>query len=106
MMAPTRPGRDDSESAVARLSCRVIGQVQGVGFRWFVRERARRLGVAGTVANVSDGSVVVHAEGTATALVALRALLCEGPPGARVDRLDEESLPMPGLLPDPFRILR
>jgi acylphosphatase len=89
----------------ARLSCRVVGHVQGVGFRWFVRERARRLGLTGSVSNASDGSVLVHAGGTPTALDALRALLCEGPPGARVDQLDVLS-PTPDPLPDPFQVLR
>lgn len=96
---------EPSAEAMSRRSWRVIGAVQGVGFRWFVRERARRLGVSGTVANLPDGSVLVHARGTPTALDTLRALLCEGPPGARVDRLDA-STPAPGLLPDPFQILR
>jgi len=90
---------------MSRFSCRVIGQVQGVGFRWFVRERARRLGVTGSVTNLPDGSVLVHAGGTPTALAALRALLGEGPPGARVDQL-EVAAPTPDLLPDPFQILR
>jgi acylphosphatase len=96
---------DHSAFAGARLSCRAVGLVQGVGFRWFVRERARRLGIAGTVANAADGSVVVHAEGTPTALTSLRALLCEGPPGARVDRL-EELAPPSDPLSIPFQILR
>lgn len=96
---------DSSAASRSRLSCRVIGTVQGVGFRWFVRERARRLGVAGSVTNLADGSILVHAGGTPAALAALRALLCEGPLGACVDRLDETP-PPPDLLPTPFRILR
>jgi len=89
----------------ARHAFVVTGRVQGVGFRWFVRERARRLGLAGTVANLADGRVAVHVEGTPAALAALEALLCEGPPGARVVSV-EETTPPPGTLPLPFRILR
>ncbi len=72
-----------------RLSCVVHGQVQGVGFRWFVRENARRLDVFGTVQNRADGSVEVHASGAETSLARLRTLLFEGPPGAVVERLDD-----------------
>lgn len=89
----------------SRLYCTVYGQVQGVGFRWFVRDRARRLGLRGTVQNRADGAVVVHAEGPATSLAALRALLYDGPPGAVVERVEEEAaLTIP--LPESFTILR
>jgi acylphosphatase len=88
-----------------RLAVRVHGRVQGVGFRWFVRERARRLGLDGTVRNVPDGSVAIEAGGSPTALAALRALLFEGPSGALVDRV-EEVPPALDPLPAPFQILR
>ena len=51
------------------------GRVQGVGFRWFVREAARRLDVAGWVRNRPDGSVEVEAEGTEAAIQSLRGAL-------------------------------
>jgi acylphosphatase len=89
----------------SRFCCRVHGTVQGVGFRWFVRDHARRMGLRGTVANLPDGAVEVHAEGPVTSLAALRALLFEGPPGAAVVLVDERPSP-PGALPDPFTILR
>lgn len=68
---------------------RVEGRVQGVGFRWFVREAAAALGLSGWVRNTADGSVEVLAAGQPSALSALRARLVEGPPHARVDRLVE-----------------
>ncbi len=88
-----------------RLACRVHGRVQGVGFRWFVRDRARRLGLTGTVRNNADGTVDVQAAGAHTALAALRAILYDGPPGAEVERVEELT---PGIdpLPDSFTILR
>ena len=51
-------------SATDRLEAIVRGRVQGVGYRYFVLDRALDLGVSGWVANESDGSVRCRAEGT------------------------------------------
>ena len=40
-----------------RLSFRIYGKVQGVGYRWFVKEAAENAGVSGWVRNTLDGSV-------------------------------------------------
>lgn len=69
---------------------RVHGKVQGVGFRWWARALAMRLGVTGTVRNLADGSVEVRARGSEQLLARLRAELREGPPVASVTRVDEE----------------
>jgi acylphosphatase len=69
-----------------------MGRVQGVGFRWFVRQEARELGLAGRVRNLPDGSVEVVAMGEPSALACLRDRLREGPPGARVQRIEEQEL--------------
>jgi acylphosphatase len=74
---------------VSRLHVLVTGLVQGVGFRWFVRETGRRLDLAGWVANRPEGSVEVMAEGEPAAIAALRAAVREGPGGARVESLDD-----------------
>jgi acylphosphatase len=73
---------------VAEAGYRVTGRVQGVGFRWWTRSLAVRLGVTGTVRNLSDGTVAVHARGTDDQLRQLEAHLREGPPGARVSSVD------------------
>jgi acylphosphatase len=67
----------------------VRGRVQGVGFRWWARSRARELGIAGSVRNAEDGSVEVLARGSPEQLAALRDLLGGGPPAAAVTAVDE-----------------
>lgn len=64
---------------------RVSGRVQGVGFRWFVRVSARRLGLHGWVANQRDGTVEIAAQGSDDCLMHLRRLVSRGPDGAEVD---------------------
>jgi acylphosphatase len=89
------------------LHALVRGRVQGVGFRWFVRERARQLGVRGWVRNRPDGSVEVEAAGDTASLEQLKRWLTAGPPGARISGVDD--LPAPGEdaeLPYPFAIQR
>ena len=73
-----------SSGASGRLVAIVRGHVQGVGFRWFVRREAGRLGLVGWVANQSDGSVEVIAEGSEDTLGQLVLALWEGPAGSSV----------------------
>ena len=90
---------------MTRLHVLATGLVQGVGFRWFVRETARHLGLAGWVLNRPDGSVEVMAEGQAGALASLRAAVGQGPAGARVDAIQD--LPDNGeALSRPFGVKR
>ena len=72
-----------------RLHVAVRGRVQGVGFRWYVRESAKALDLAGWVINRADGSVEVAAEGSNDSIHALRKALAEGPPGAIVRSVDD-----------------
>ena len=84
----------------------VRGRVQGVGYRWFVRERARALGLTGWVRNRQDGSVEVLAIGNDSALEQLRTLLRSGPSGARVSDVEEQSTEPTVAALDPFGILK
>jgi acylphosphatase len=84
----------------------VRGRVQGVGFRWYVAEAARELGLSGWVKNRSDGNVELAAAGAVDALAKLEALVTEGPPGARVDEVRRlEGVP-PDSLGSRFGIVR
>lgn len=72
---------------------RLHGRVQGVGFRWWTRSQADRLGIRGTVRNDPDGSVVVVAVGDTAALATFRDLLERGPTGAQVEQIEETDGP-------------
>lgn len=91
---------------MSRLHVRVTGVVQGVGFRWFVRERARRLGLAGWVKNLADGSVEVLAEGDQGQLDLLDGELKKGPPGSRVASIVRVGDAVNEPVADPFTIIR
>lgn len=72
-----------------RLTARITGHVQGVGFRWWVRRHAEGLGLSGWVMNAADERAVdVIAEGPAAALDKLERLLERGPSGARVEAVE------------------
>jgi len=70
----------------------VSGRVQGVGFRFFVADAARREGLSGWVRNLPDGRVEALAEGEPEALDRLEAQLRRGPASARVVRVLSETL--------------
>jgi acylphosphatase len=84
----------------------VTGRVQGVGFRWWTRSLAVRLGVTGTVRNLPDGSVAVHARGTDDQLRRLATQLAQGPPGAHVASVDPLPFSADGLAEGEFVIAR
>jgi acylphosphatase len=70
-----------------RVACRFLirGRVQGVGFRWFTHDVARREGVTGWVRNLPDGRVEALVEGDADAVTRVERAVRIGPPGARVE---------------------
>ena len=78
-------------SAVARHVV-VHGRVQGVFFRESTRRRADAAGVAGWVANRSDGTVEVWLEGAQEDVDVLVDYVRRGPSGARVERVDVEDV--------------
>ena len=68
----------------------VSGRVQGVGFRYFAADAARREGLAGSARNLADGRVVVVAEGDDTSLERFERALRQGPSRARVEQVSVE----------------
>ncbi|WP_427015794.1 acylphosphatase [Pseudarthrobacter sp. P1] len=68
-------GQEGAGAAGIRLTARVTGMVQGVGFRYLTARTARGLGLDGTATNLADGSVEIIAEGTPQDVAALLAWL-------------------------------
>ena len=81
----------------------VSGRVQGVGFRMFTREAARRAGLSGTVQNLDDGRVEAVAEGDTAAILQFEGELRRGSEGSRVD--DVQVHDEPAGTREGFRIL-
>ncbi|MCL5429442.1 MAG: acylphosphatase [Chloroflexi bacterium] len=67
-----------------RLHAWIDGHVQGVGFRYFVRESAAALPVSGWVRNLHDGRVELLAEGRREDLDRLLSAVRRGPRGSHV----------------------
>ena len=76
------PGKSQNDRR--RFKAEIVGDVQGVGFRFFAERHARQLGLEGYVRNRHDGAVEVEAEGAASALEQFLNELRHGPRLARV----------------------
>jgi acylphosphatase len=81
---------NDADQVQVRLTAWVHGYVQGVGFRWWTRSRALELGLTGYAKNQVDGRVLVVAQGSRQACLALLDLLNGGATPGRVDTVVAE----------------
>ena len=91
---------------MAPLHLRVTGRVQGVGFRWYARTEAERLGLSGWVRNRPDGSVELAVDGPEDARQEFLAAVRRGPPNAVVDRVEAvETTAGDPPVSTPFRML-
>jgi acylphosphatase len=81
----------------------VCGEVQGVGYRFFTLQAARRARLCGFARNLTDGRVQVEAEGGEKELSAFLDELRRGPAAASVSRVEEHE-PTSERLPCPFGV--
>ena len=68
--------------------CIVHGDVQGVFFRQFAKEKADTLGVVGYAKNLEDGTVEVVAQGEENVLKTFLESISAGPENAQVESLN------------------
>lgn len=108
LLTPRRAGRysglmmpSDSGSLPARrLTARITGEVQAVGFRYRTLQQAMRLGLTGVVSNSPDGSVHVVAEGPQPAVDGLREWLGSPAAPGTVHGIEEAFSDATGEFPD------
>lgn len=81
---------NETPSAKARLRARVSGLVQCVGFRYFCKRHAERLGITGYAKNLMDGSVEVVAEGDKQRLLIFFDELKKGPSLSHVESVQPQ----------------
>jgi acylphosphatase len=87
----TRPATtqaDRPEQRTRRVHAFISGRVQGVGFRAFTEEQARQRSLTGYVRNLPDGRVEAVIEGPGDQVAQMLEILKQGPPSARVEKLD------------------
>lgn len=77
-------------AAQTAIRVRIHGRVQGVWYRGWTFDEARALGLSGWVRNRQDGSVEAVFAGAEAAVRAMIDRCHEGPPAARVTRVDEQ----------------
>ena len=69
----------------------ITGDVQGVGFRQYIRYKARKLNIKGWVKNLSDGSVEAVFQGDPKNIEKMMNAAYRGPLLARVDDVKSET---------------
>lgn len=70
------------------MSVLVFGRVQGVFFRAWTQEQAQDLKLRGWVRNSAEGTVQICAEGPKDKLQELLKRCEQGPPAARVEKVE------------------
>ncbi|GAB2957796.1 acylphosphatase [Hymenobacter coalescens] len=90
--------------SIEHRTFRIYGRVQGVFFRQSAQQQADRLGLHGYARNNADDTVTIEAEGTSEALAALAQWCRQGPPLARVEKVEAQPGPVQGY--DGFEVRR
>ncbi|MBI2623508.1 MAG: acylphosphatase [Candidatus Liptonbacteria bacterium] len=82
--------------APSAFKIRILGRVQGVGFRYAAYKEAVRRGIRGFVRNERDGSVYMEVEGSREILDAFTEWCRKGFLGAHVEKVITEEAPVRG----------
>ncbi|CZS88387.1 related to Acylphosphatase [Rhynchosporium agropyri] len=75
-----------------RLSYRVHGEVQGVGFRFFTRKKATSYGLTGWVRNTSNNKVEGEAQGEEEILRNFLKDIGMGPSHSTVEKVEKQDV--------------
>lgn len=77
----------EDKKGFVRVRALISGRVQHVGFRYWALEQAERLGLTGSVKNLTDGSVEIFIQGRPENVSEMKEKLKRGPSMANVTRL-------------------
>ena len=77
-----------------RYAGKAEGHVQGVGFRMYVQQHAKDLGITGWIRNMEDGTVDMELQGTPEKVEELEKVIRKGNYFIRVDAFSLESMPV------------
>lgn len=77
------------DNLIAR-TYKVHGRVQGVGFRYFIKQNAEALGIRGYVRNEDDGGVFIYAVGDSLSMVRMAGAIHTGPHHSEVRTVEEK----------------
>jgi acylphosphatase len=78
-----------SSNETIKKHLKIMGRVQGVGFRYFTKQNAKDLGICGWVKNMPDGSVEAVITGSAEQVEQMVERLRSGPVAAKVEEIKE-----------------
>lgn len=87
------------------VKIQISGRVQGVYFRRFTQNKARDLGVKGSVKNLEDGRVEILAQAEAEILESFIRWCHKGPITARVDEVELVEMPTYESIFDKFDVV-
>ncbi len=87
-----------------RINC--VGIVQGVGFRFFTKQEADRLGLFGSVKNLGDGSVEIHVYGDNAPVLKFLKWCHKGPKTGNVSIMEYDEIEYDSNQMEEFRIER
>lgn len=79
-------------SSIIAIKMKLYGKVQGVGFRFFLSEHAKRLDIKGYAKNLEDGSLECHFEGEREKVKKIVELAKKGPPLAKIKKFEIEKV--------------
>ncbi len=72
----------------------IFGKVQGVGYRYFIKEKAESLGIKGYVRNEKNGSVSLLVQGKENAIESIMRLCHQGTHNSIVSRVEKKPRPL------------
>lgn len=85
------------------LRIKISGTVQGVFFRQFIADQAKKIGIKGHVRNLESGDVEVIAEGSPEQVEEMTKICKKGAPHSVIKNVDIQELNHLGF--DTFKVL-